>query len=175
MTKKYYLGTEFAEERGSIKLISIGIKCEDGRTFYAENSSFDIRDANDWVQKNAYPSLKWFGKDFTHYSSFPLDTNHVEVYGSPIDIRDAIKEFITETPVFYAYYGAYDWVVFCWIFGAMIDLPDGYPMFAHDLKPMLDDCEGLKKPADPINEHNALIDAIWNEELHTAILNNKES
>lgn len=39
---------------------------------------------------------------------------------------------------FYAYYGAYDWVVFCWLFGKMIDLPRGFPMFFKDLKVMLD-------------------------------------
>jgi hypothetical protein len=39
---------------------------------------------------------------------------------------------------FYAYYGAYDWVVFCWLFGKMIDLPKGFPMFFKDLKVMLD-------------------------------------
>ena len=40
---------------------------------------------------------------------------------------------------FYTYYAAYDWVVFCWLFGKMIDLPKGFPMFSRDLKVMLDD------------------------------------
>jgi len=40
---------------------------------------------------------------------------------------------------FYTYYGAYDWVVFCWLFGKMIDLPKDFPMFSIDLKVMLDD------------------------------------
>lgn len=43
------------------------------------------------------------------------------------------------SPEFYTYYGAYDWVVFCWLFGKMIDLPRGFPMFSKDLKVMLDD------------------------------------
>lgn len=37
-------------------------------------------------------------------------------------------------PEFYAYYADYDWVVFCWLFGRMIDLPKGFPMFAFDLQ-----------------------------------------
>ncbi len=39
---------------------------------------------------------------------------------------------------FYAYYGAYDWVVFCWLWGKMINLPTGFPMYVKDLKQMLD-------------------------------------
>lgn len=40
---------------------------------------------------------------------------------------------------FYAYYGDYDWVVFCQLFGRMIDLPKGFPMYCKDLKQTLDE------------------------------------
>lgn len=39
---------------------------------------------------------------------------------------------------FYAYYADYDWVAFCWLFGKMIDLPNGFPMYCIDLKQELD-------------------------------------
>jgi len=42
------------------------------------------------------------------------------------------------TPEFYGYYADYDWVVFCWLFGKMMDLPKGFPMYCRDLKQMLD-------------------------------------
>lgn len=42
-------------------------------------------------------------------------------------------------PVFYGYYADYDWVVFCWLFGKMIDLPTSFPMFCIDLKQMFDE------------------------------------
>lgn len=38
----------------------------------------------------------------------------------------------------YGYMSAYDHVVFCWIFGKMIDLPKGFPMYTIDLKQELD-------------------------------------
>lgn len=41
-------------------------------------------------------------------------------------------------PEFYAYYASYDWVAFCWLFGKMIELPKGFPMFPIDIKPMFD-------------------------------------
>ena len=97
---------------------------------------------------------------------------------------------IDENLQFYTYYGAYDWVVFCWLFGKMIDLPRGFPMFSRDLKVMLDDKVlttsifiGLKdfkntfenrlrhiKAMDSYptqdNCHNALDDAKWNKNLY---------
>lgn len=42
-------------------------------------------------------------------------------------------------PEFYSYFGDYDWVTFCWLFGKMIDLPKGFPMYSKDLKQILDE------------------------------------
>jgi hypothetical protein len=47
-------------------------------------------------------------------------------------------------PEFYAYYADYDWVVFCWLFGSMINLPKGFPMYCKDLKQMLDEAAANK-------------------------------
>lgn len=38
---------------------------------------------------------------------------------------------------FYADYCSYDWVVFCWLFGKMIDLPKGFPMYCNDIQQLL--------------------------------------
>lgn len=44
------------------------------------------------------------------------------------------------TPVkLYAYYSSYDHVALCWIFGKMIELPDGFPMYTTDLKQIMDE------------------------------------
>lgn len=85
----------------------------------------------------------------------------------------------THEPVeFYGYYADYDWILFCSLFGRMIDLPKGFPMYCRDLKQMLDEksisyfeerLECLKNHPDypkQENEHNALADAKWNLELY---------
>lgn len=85
------------------------------------------------------------------------------------EINDKTKE-----PEFYAYYGAYDWVCFAWLFGKMINLPKGFPMYCRDLKQMMDE-KGLTKEwkqrncPDPEGEHNALVDANWTLKLYNAI------
>jgi len=87
---------------------------------------------------------------------------------------------VWDIPKFYAYYADYDWVAFCWLFGKMMDLPDGFPMYCNDLKQCFDELDiksqmnGLKNlhnyPKQE-NEHNALEDACWNKKLHE-FLNN---
>lgn len=46
---------------------------------------------------------------------------------------------IWDKPKFYAYYADYDWVAFCWLFGKMMNLPKGFPMYCNDLKQILDE------------------------------------
>ena len=123
-------------------------------------------------------------------------------------IAEEVKEFTVQqlhivntdyiAPIeFYAYYAAYDWVVFCWLFGRMIDLPTGFPMYCNDLKQILDEkaktlsgkidtpndrivgYNNLKEQLEYIkqhvnypkqdNEHNALDDAKWDKELDNFI------
>ncbi len=103
------------------------------------------------------------------------------------------KWSIDTSPIeFYAYYADYDWVVLAWLFGRMIDLPKGFPMYCNDLKQELDmkllnktewmdvtfegnlnekiaKIESLHKYPKQSNERNALADAKWNKELHEFI------
>lgn len=84
-----------------------------------------------------------------------------------------------QNPKFHAYYADYDWVAFCWIFGKMIDLPKGFPMYCYDLKQLMDEKEIARQDGTDMvelrnlstypkqeNEHNALEDARWNKKLH---------
>ena len=101
-------------------------------------------------------------------------------------------DYKENSPEFYGYYSDYDWVVFCWLFGSMVDLPKGFPMYCKDLKQELDNKykaiksqqadlgitseATLDRRLEPIqsnpnypkqiNEHNALADAKWNYEFY---------
>lgn len=166
---KYFLDTEFIETGFSLQLVSIGIVAEDGRTFYAENSSFDERLADEWVRENVLSRLQWWDwyKSKNHFF-LQTASGSVEVFGTITHIRSILLDFLTiddDPPEFWGYYADYDWVVFCWIFGRMGDLPKGFPMYCRDIKQLLDE-SGKNKIPDPLNEHNALDDAIWNKELY---------
>jgi len=99
------------------------------------------------------------------------------------------RELIYNQPEFYAYYADYDWVVFCSLFGRMIDLPKGFPMYCIDLKQIFDekqtpyldspdpewaDMKTQKSYPKQKNEHNALDDAKWNYELYKFLMTNKK-
>jgi hypothetical protein len=68
------------------------------------------------------------------------------------------------TPEFWAYYADYDWVVLCQLFGTMMDLPKGFPMYCRDLKQEADRLGvDLSEVVPQENEHHALADARWNK------------
>jgi len=99
------------------------------------------------------------------------------VYTSELQDAKVNKDYNKYKPEFYAYYADYDWVVFCQLFGTMMDLPKGFPMYCKDLKQTLDeeiynhDWNLLQDSRYPkqTNEHNALTDAKWNYELYKFI------
>lgn len=153
---RYWFDTEFIE-RGRfepIKVLSIGIVAEDGREFYAERQAARqmIDDdfaqyGDDWLLKNVAPHL---------------ERNEKRRCGVD-EMKQRILAFIGDdlTPEFWGYYADYDWIVFCQIFGRMIDLPKGWPMYCRDLKQVLDTFEIRVTKQDSAQEHNALNDARW--------------
>src|SRR5262245_20926152 len=131
--RKYFYDTEFIE-RGpefAIELISIGIVCEDGREYYAISKEFDPAHADEWVQKNVLPLLP-------PRDSYPL----AFTWKSRTEIAEDLKAFfdpqVFGRPELWAYYGAYDHVVFCQIFGTMANMPNGLPYYTRDLKQWCD-------------------------------------
>ncbi len=152
---KYFFDTEFHEDGRTIDLISIGVVAEDGREFYREDFSYDITRAakDDWLRKNVLPHLTRSGE-------------HLKTRAN---IRADLLAFVGDDskPEFWAYYADYDWVVFCQLFGRMIDLPQHFPKFCLDLKQLSVSVGSPQHPAQESAEHHALADARWNRDLYT--------
>lgn len=150
---RYFIDTEFIENgpRHPIELISLGIVREDKAELYVVSSEFNPDHANDWVKENVLAHLG------NGYGRYPLTT-----------IAELILKFIGKdtNPEFWGYYADYDWVVFAQIFGTMMDLPVGFPMYCRDLKQWADNLGVQKLPEQKSAEHNALNDARWNRELY---------
>jgi hypothetical protein len=147
---RYFFDTEFIEDGCTIDLISIGIVCEDGREFYMESSQVPWHRASDWVNENVRP--------------------HLRNEGQPeAEIAVQVVEFVNNggrSPEFWAYYADYDWVVLCQLFGTMMDLPDGWPMFCMDIKQEAVRLGDPPLPEQTSTEHHALADARWNAEAY---------
>ncbi len=120
--------------------------------------------------------INWYGKSNTTIASDIINFVYSALsVGLSGNIPSDPNEFREKFPIdFYGYYSGYDWVVFCQLFGRMIDLPKGFPMYMRDLKQMMDE-RNLSKEwkqencPDPLNEHNALVDAEWNMKLFNEI------
>ena len=147
---KYFLDTEFIESGhlNPIQLISIGVVAEDGREFYAISQQFNPDMANKWVQENVLEKLE-SPEDFPRKSLGKIAAE--------------LQEFVGDEPEFWGYYADYDWVVVAQMFGRMIDLPKGWPMYCRDIKQFAMELGNPKLPASGKGEHNALSDARWNK------------
>lgn len=193
----------FSKRRHHVDLISIGIVAEDGRTYFSLSKEYNYSEANDWVKKNVILPLYIDFVSGDARNSLGVENFH-KVYGkSNKEIAKELEWFIKKPmyntdyapghdssttlwekyiayegkPEFYGYYSDYDWVVFCSLFGTMMDLPKGFPMYCKDLKQTLDEKANsfssmeLSKMKYPkyrkqTNEHNALYGAGWNYNLY---------
>ena len=166
---KYFIDTEFCESPGRLDLLSIGIVSQDGRAFYAENKLFPENRMSPWLTEHVEPRLRWWGgeKPYTAFTD-PNDNPLWEIYDSPISISDLILEFAPpkQNPEFWGYYSAYDWVAFCQLFGTMMELPNGYPMYCHDIKSLSDILGVTLNTQQAGGEHDALADAYHHRELY---------
>ena len=145
--------TEFYDYGDIIELISIGCVSETGEEFYAENKDFslDYHDLNGdtrWLKKHVIPKLKPFEER--------LHTR---------DIREQLLLWIHGLDgevKFWAWYGSYDWVLLCKLYGGMFNLP----VQLHNRVGELADLPLTNIPkGDEAFAHHALTDARWNMEL----------
>ena len=165
-------------------------KCKEGLTFKnSQMTPYGIETL--FTYKNFKKLINKYGK-----SNKQIANEIVEfVYGESSNLdglsplqeaqRYELNNHISK-PEFYGYYSDYDWVVFCWLFGKMMDLPKGFPIYCIDLKQTLDEKEkylqfsskhfailnikDLPNYPKQINEHNALDDARWNKQLYEFLI-----
>jgi len=161
----YDLDTEFIEDGKTIDLISLALVAEDGRKLYIEFSDVDWSKANDWVLKNVVPSLwRSEGSGPYRWPNCPHEGGFYSRATGAIEIKAFLDPKQYGKPEIWGYFADYDWVAFCQLFGRMVDVPEGYPMFCRDIQqlcidkgnPPLPKCNG---------EHHALNDALWNQQI----------
>lgn len=159
---RYYLDTEFDETEAGVFLISLGLVAENGRELYLESSDFKDSDCNSWIRDNVLPGLV-------------RDSVNPPV---PIaEMRMHVEAFLSEDPgpwKFWGYYCAYDWFLFCRLWGGMLRMPARMPKLCLDLKQVGEavfpgiSLKSVVAPEAP--EHNALADARWNARLHAWLI-----
>lgn len=167
--KRYFYDCEFLEDGKTIDLISIGVYCEDGREFYAVSNEFNTKKVakHDWLMENVMSSIGHEVVAFPEFYGAPVYRDLIVTDPAAMSraaIRQGLLRFTEGTwPEFWAWYGAYDHVALCQLFGKMIDLPERYPMFTMDIKQFHKLAGSPKMPSQPEGKHNALADAKFNK------------
>lgn len=168
--------TEFLDDGRTIELISIGIVHERD-SYYAVNADcdFDRVREHDWLWANVVPTLPTVTTLVGSTSRSGTSLNRLAACVKPKwvianEVRDFILQNSVGAPKLWAYYGAYDHVALAQLFGPMSDLPEGIPMWTHDLMQLAEDHPEVKKPFQAEESlHNALEDAQWNQRYLIAL------
>ena len=135
---------EFSTTAPEIGLVSIGAVREDGAEFYGVSTEFDPATAHPWVKRHVLPQLPAQGD---------------AAWMTREQLRHGLLDFLGDEPVLWAWYGAYDHVALCQLWGSMPELPRSIPRFTLDVRQLW---EHLGRPPLPQQEsglHHALDDA----------------
>jgi hypothetical protein len=170
---------EFLEDGKTIVPISIGMICDDGREYYAVNGSMPIRriKKHAWLMENVVPHLPQPHGD----RRLTMPKEWLFDYTDPLvktrkRIAAEVAAFIQATGdpeagaadvELWANYGAYDHVCLAQLWGPMVDLPPGVPMYTNDIQ---QEARRLgvgwdQLPKQELGEHNALADARHNQTI----------
>jgi hypothetical protein len=171
---------EFLEDGRHIDPISIGMKADDGREYYAVNALLASRGWKGWRLRRRIRKHKWLMENVVPHLPQPHGDwrlhmpqswlfNYHDPAVKPIDqIAREVRDFIRDSGddvQLWANYAAYDHVCLAQLWGRIIDLPDGVPMFTNDIQQERARL-GIgwdELPKQESGEHNALADARHNQ------------
>lgn len=171
---KYFYDTEFIEDGKTIDLISIGIVADDGRSYYAISTEFKAKKASQWVKDNVLAHLPERRVNLSDPSVSPRVKSESLAWKSRAQIKTDLLRFIVPVdgakPELWGYYADYDHVALCQLFGTMMDLPKGWPMYTRDIKQLCVERGDPKLPEQGKGEHHALADAQWNKQAYEFLM-----
>lgn len=171
---KVFFDTEFSGLRKNTTLVSIGCVSEDGSEFYAELTDYDKGQIDDWLKANVIDNLylapptggQW-GVE-THRPALDTakgPTNHVKMC-----LESWLNDFSEVQMVSDCL--AYDWVLFCNLWGSALDVPSNISPAPRDINQDIADFLGINEKlafdihreefagvGDAGKKHNALWDA----------------
>lgn len=155
-----YMDSEFTGLKQNTTLLSLGLVSEDNRVFYAEFTDFDRKQLNDWIISNVLNNLLFKNRDpFFEQTPHDLGSSYF-IKGNSDEICAKLiswlKQFTAVTIVSDCL--AYDWVLFCELFGGAQFLPSNVYYIPMDICTMFD----LKGIDPDVNRerfiHNEIID-----------------
>jgi hypothetical protein len=165
MTKVFF-DTEFTGLHQNTTLISIGLVAETGESFYAELDDYDEKQVNDWIRENV------IGKLLLKQKGLTARGNSSQYFGNKKQLAAYLRTWLNqfESIEIWSDCLAYDWVLFCQIFGGAFEVPKNVYYIPFDICTLFKEKgvdpdisrEEFTKDIfqdDTMSKHNALHDA----------------
>ncbi|AMB18612.1 Rnase H [Bacillus phage Eldridge] len=177
---RLYLDTEFTGLHQHTTLISIGIKAANGKKFYAESTTYDPNQVDDWIKDNVIDNLIFNGtEDFTQHLG-----DHTYVKGPEDVIAVQLAKWLTQFNQVEIWSDclAYDLVLFNQLFGGALSVPDCVYYIYYDIctlfkmfgiDPDISREAFIDKPIKGV-KHSALYDAEVIEACYDKLVRNKD-
>lgn len=153
-------------ERGRdlpIQLVSVGMATEDGVEFYGVNEEcLSNVTRHPWAAVNIAPHLPihFDGNFIYEWDQLHQEHDHVMALDQ---LAARLQRFLQdlEKVELWSYYGAYNHVAMCQLWGSQSELPAGIPAFTHELQQLAEENPDVLLPPAPENTHHAMADARW--------------
>lgn len=138
MATKLFFDTEFTGLHQNTTLISIGIVSEHGHKFYAELNDYDESQVDDWLRENVINKLQFVeppvGQDqysvMSRHLDNPVGNDFFKSYSHQLrcnmqELKVVLTKWLSqfEAVEMWSDCLAYDWVLFCNIFGGAFEVP----------------------------------------------------
>lgn len=146
-----YFDTEFTNLHQKTTLISIGIVADDDRTFYAELNDYDIKQVTPWIKDNVIRHLilqshvnvangetgyyRATKADFAHDGDPLHKAYNVRMVGTHDEVANELKLWLRQfdKAEIWSDCLAYDWVLFCEMFGGGRNVPENVLYIPFDI------------------------------------------
>ncbi len=166
---KIFFDTEFTGLHQNTTLISIGLIAEDGQTFYAELTDFDQTQIDDWLQENVIKNLRLHQSPENTATLWDKGDGAIEAKASTPTIANLLEYWLGQFDIVEMWSDtlAYDWVLFCQLYGNALNIPKNIYYIPFDLVTLMKinnvdpdiNREEYANMKQKIAKHNALWDA----------------
>ena len=170
---KIFFDTEFTGLHQKTSLISLGCVSEEGHTFYTTLNDYSYEYVDEWIEDNVLSNLLYDKNDKPFASIDETDGNNIrsqryydittkECKGQLLKWLRGFENGI----VMWSDCLAYDWVLFCQLFGGALEVPSFINYIPRDICTLFE-IKGIDPDIDRIEyagikeiKHNALADAL---------------
>ena len=160
---RLFFDTEFTGLHKGTTIISMSIKAENGKTFYAEFNDYDKGQVDDWIQKNVIDNLLHDNIDFN------IMADKV-VYGNSRQVAKSLREWLQQFDHVEMWSDclAYDWILFNDLYTHAFNIPNNVYYIPFDI------CTLMKiKGVDPDISREEFIDNSIEGKKHNSLYDAK--